>query len=66
MNWDHISANWDQMKGKLRAKWGKLTDDDIDVIKGKREVLLGKLKEKYALEKDKADQEVDTWLRQLH
>ena len=66
MNWDHLSANWDQMKGKLRAKWGKLTDDDVDVIKGKRDILLGKLKERYAFEKDKAELELDDWLRQLH
>lgn len=66
MNWDHIEANWDQMKGKLRSKWGKLTDDDMEVIKGKRDILLGKLRERYAFEKDNAEQELDTWLRQLH
>ena len=43
MNWDQIEGNWMKAKGKLRAKWGKLTDDDIDVINGKREELAGRL-----------------------
>lgn len=66
MNWEHVTANWEQMKGKLRAKWGKLTDDDLEVIKGEREQLAGRLRERYALDRDKADDEIDTWLRQLH
>lgn len=68
MNWEHVSANWDQMKGTLRAKWGRLTEDDIELIKGKREILLGKLRERYADNKEKKDfdREVETWLRQLH
>jgi uncharacterized protein YjbJ (UPF0337 family) len=65
MNWTQIEANWDQFKGKLRSKWGKLTDDDLENIKGKKDLLFGKLKERYALEKDKAEKEVDSWLKML-
>jgi uncharacterized protein YjbJ (UPF0337 family) len=49
MNWDQISENWKQVKGKVREKWGKLTDDDLTVIEGKRDQLIGKLQEKYGI-----------------
>jgi uncharacterized protein YjbJ (UPF0337 family) len=65
MNWDYVTANWDQVKGKLRSKWGKLTDDDLKVIGGKKDQLLGKLRERYALEKDNAEKDIDTWLDSL-
>ena len=47
MNWDQIEGNWVKAKGKLRQQWGKLTDDDIDVINGKRQELAGRLQERY-------------------
>jgi len=59
MNKDILSGNWKQIKGKVRSKWGKLTDDEIDVIGGKREELVGKIQERYGLEKDKAEEEVN-------
>jgi uncharacterized protein YjbJ (UPF0337 family) len=66
MNWESIEGKWDQFKGKIRTKWGKLTDDDLDVIEGKREQLIGKLKERYGMQKDKAEKEVDDFLETLH
>ena len=42
MNWDQVEGNWKQFKGKVQQKWGKLTDDDVDVINGKRAELVGK------------------------
>jgi uncharacterized protein YjbJ (UPF0337 family) len=63
MNWDQISGQWKQYKGKAREKWGKLTDDEFDVINGKREQLVGKLQERYGLEKDRAEKEVDDWAK---
>ena len=63
MNWDQISGQWKQYKGKAREKWGKLTDDEFDVINGKREQLVGKLQERYGLEKDRAEKEVDDWVK---
>jgi len=62
MNWQQIEGKWDFAKGKLREKWGKLTDDDIDVIAGKRDQLIGRLKERYGLQKDAAEKEVNNWL----
>jgi uncharacterized protein YjbJ (UPF0337 family) len=62
MNWQQIEGKWDYAKGKLREKWGKLTDDDIDVIAGKRDQLIGRLKERYGMQKDAAEKEVNNWL----
>lgn len=47
MNWDRVEGNWKQLKGKVIEKWGKLTDDDYDQIKGKREQLSGRIQERY-------------------
>ena len=66
MNWQQIEGKWDNFKGKVREKWGKLTDDDIDVIAGKRDQLLGRLKERYGMEKDRAEKELDSFLNGLH
>ncbi|MBA2291558.1 MAG: CsbD family protein [Gemmatimonadales bacterium] len=59
MNHDTMEGNWKQMKGKVQEKWGKLTNDDLDVIDGKRENLAGKLQERYGLAKDDVDRELD-------
>lgn len=58
MNWDQIEGNWQQFKGKIRQAWGKLTDDDIARIKGKKDVLAGKLQECYGYSKEKAEEEI--------
>lgn len=63
MNWEQIEGNWHQLKGKAKAKWGKLTDDDLDVINGKREEFAGKLQEKYGYTKEKAENLADEWSR---
>jgi uncharacterized protein YjbJ (UPF0337 family) len=63
MNWDRIEGNWKQFKGQVRQQWGKLTDDDLDVIEGKRTELSGRLQERYGYAKDQADREIDDWLR---
>lgn len=51
MDWNRVEGNWKQMKGKVKEQWGKLTDDDLDVINGKREQLEGKIQERYGYEK---------------
>jgi uncharacterized protein YjbJ (UPF0337 family) len=61
MNWDRIEGNWKQFKGRVKEQWGKLTDDDIDVIGGKRDQLVGKIQESYGIGKDEAERQVDTW-----
>ena len=65
MNWTQVEGKWGQLKGQLRSKWSKLTDDDIGVLDGKREALVGKLTERYGIMKDEAEQQVDGWLGSL-
>ena len=65
MNWDQIAGQWKQIKGKAKTKWGKLTDDEIDVIEGKRDQLVGKIQQRYGIDKDKAEKEVDEWTREF-
>ncbi|MBD8144042.1 CsbD family protein [Pantoea agglomerans] len=61
MNRDEASGNWKQFKGKMKEKWGKLTDDDMQVIEGKRDQLVGKIQERYGSTKDEAEREVTDW-----
>ena len=61
MNWDRIEGNWKQFSGKVKAQWGKLTDNDIDVIAGRRDELVGKIQEQYGIKKDEAEKQVDRW-----
>lgn len=61
MNKDEISGNWKQIKGKAKEQWGKLTDDDMTVIEGKRDQLVGKIQERYGYAKDQAEKEVGDW-----
>ena len=61
MNQDRIEGNWKQFKGKVKEQWGKLTDDDLDVIAGKRDQLLGRIQERHGLAKDEAEKQVKTW-----
>jgi uncharacterized protein YjbJ (UPF0337 family) len=61
MNEDRIAGNWKQFKGKVREQWGKITDDDLDVIAGKREQLLGKIQEREGVAKEEAEKQVKDW-----
>ena len=61
MNWDQIAGNWKQVKGVVRERWGKLTDDDVDVIAGKRDILLGKIQEKHGIAREEAEKELKAW-----
>ncbi|MND59701.1 hypothetical protein D3C80_509040 [compost metagenome] len=61
MNKDQADGNWKQFKGKVKEKWGKLTDDDLTVIEGKREQLVGKIQERYGYQKEAAEKEVKSW-----
>jgi len=58
MNKDQVGGNWKQIKGKVKEQWGDLTDDDMTVIEGKRDQLVGKIQERYGYEKDQAEKEV--------
>ena len=61
MNWDRIEGNWKQFKGRVKEQWGKLTDDEIDVIGGKRDQLVGKIQSRYGISKEDAEAQVGTW-----
>jgi uncharacterized protein YjbJ (UPF0337 family) len=61
MNWDRIEGNWKQVKGQVKEKWGKLTDDHLDVIAGKRDQLVGRIQEAYGISRDEADRQVRDW-----
>jgi uncharacterized protein YjbJ (UPF0337 family) len=63
MNWDTIKGQWKQIKGKVREKWGALTDDEIDTIGGRKDQLVGKLQERYGYAKDQAEKEADEFVR---
>jgi uncharacterized protein YjbJ (UPF0337 family) len=63
MNHDRIKGNWKQLKGRLREQWGKLTDDDLDVIAGKREQLLGRIQQRHGIAKDEAERQVQAFER---
>ena len=61
MDWNRVEGSWKQVKGTVKEKWGKLTDDDLDVINGRREQLEGKLQERYGFAEDQIRKEVDAW-----
>jgi uncharacterized protein YjbJ (UPF0337 family) len=63
MNTDQMSGKWKQMKGAAKQQWGKLTDDDLQVIDGKRDTLIGKLQERYGMAKEEAQKKADEWLK---
>lgn len=65
MNWDRIEGNWKQFSGKVKEKWGQLTDDDLTRINGNREQLEGALQERYGYAKDQAKAEIDRWSNTL-
>ena len=63
MNEDTVRGRWKQVKGKLKEQWGRLTEDDLDVIAGKRDQLLGRIQQRHGLAKDEAERQVDTFER---
>ena len=65
MNPDIIQGKWTQIKGSLRSKWGKLTDDDLDRLDGNRQYLLGRLQERYGWQKEQAEREIGEFERSL-
>jgi uncharacterized protein YjbJ (UPF0337 family) len=61
MNWDQIEGKWKQYRGEVKEKWGRLTDDELDVIAGNRDKLIGKLQEKHSLSKEEAERQLEEW-----
>jgi uncharacterized protein YjbJ (UPF0337 family) len=65
MNSDQLEGKWKQVKGEVREKWGKLTDDDIQIVGGRRDQLIGRVQERYGMAREAATKEVDTFLKNL-
>jgi uncharacterized protein YjbJ (UPF0337 family) len=65
MSWNRIEGNWKQFKGKIKETWGELTDDELDQIAGKRDVLLGKIQEKYGIAQDEPDKRIKDFEKTL-
>jgi uncharacterized protein YjbJ (UPF0337 family) len=65
MNWDVIEGNWTQYKGQVKAQWGKLTNDHLDVIAGRRDQLTGQIQKSYGVGKDEADKQIDAFEKYL-
>jgi len=66
MNWDSVKGKWSQFAGKVKEKWGDLTDDDLTRIGGQRDQLVGKLQERYGYAKEKAQNEADAFAAALN
>ena len=65
MNWDIVEGNWKQFKGKVKVQWGKLTDDQLDVIAGRRDKLAGKIQEAYGCSKDETEKQLTDWQKRI-
>jgi uncharacterized protein YjbJ (UPF0337 family) len=61
MNWESLKGNWTELRGRVRMHWGRLTDDQLDVIEGRREVLLGQLQQTYGLTAEEAERQITEW-----
>ncbi|MBI3279659.1 MAG: CsbD family protein [Acidobacteria bacterium] len=66
MNWDLFEGKWKQMKGSVRQQWGRLTDDDVEMIGGAKDRLLGRLQERYGWSREEAERNADEWYRTQH
>ena len=65
MNWDQVEGKWKQYKGQIKEKWGRLTDDDLDVINGRRQQLVGKIQQHYGIAREEAEKQCDEFVASL-
>lgn len=65
MTWDLLQNRWTQMRGSLRHRWGRLTEDDLDVIAGHRDIFISRVQERYSISKQEAEQRIEEWLHTL-
>ena len=63
MDWNRVEGNWKQLRGRAKQQWGKLTDDDLAMVAGRREELAGKVQERYGIARDAARKQVDEWAK---
>ena len=65
MNWDRIAGQWKQIGAQVKAKWAKLTDDDLMAISARKDALVGKIQERYGIRRDEAERQVDEWVARM-
>jgi uncharacterized protein YjbJ (UPF0337 family) len=63
MNWERVEGNWKDLQGKMLQQWSKLTSDDLNQVKGRRDALLGKLQERYGIAREAAERQIEDWMR---
>jgi uncharacterized protein YjbJ (UPF0337 family) len=63
--WNKVSGNWKRMKGSVKARWGKLTNNEIREAQGRREALNGFIQSRYGIDRESADRQIDEWLKTL-
>jgi uncharacterized protein YjbJ (UPF0337 family) len=63
--WDKIAGSWKEMRGQVRTQWGKLTDDDLEQAKGQRDVLAGRIQQRYGIAREEANRQIDEWADKL-
>ena len=61
MDWNQIEGGWKRLKGSAKQQWAKLTDDDLEMIEGKRDVLAGKLQQRYGIAREEAERQIHAW-----
>ena len=65
MDWDRISGNWAHWRGRIRERWGRLTNDELDLVAGRREQLVRRIQSAYGIAKEEADRQLRNWERNL-
>ena len=65
MNWERVEGNWKDFQGKMLQQWSKLTNDDLNQVKGRRDMLLGKLQERYGIAREAAERQIEDWMRNV-
>lgn len=65
MNWDQIEGKWSQIRGEIRQKWGRLTDNDLEVVAGSKDKFVGRIQERYGIAKEEAQRQLDEWLKTI-
>lgn len=62
MNWETVQGDWTRFRGKIKERWGRLTDDDLDVVQGRREQMVGLLQKRYGIAKEDAERQLEDYL----
>jgi uncharacterized protein YjbJ (UPF0337 family) len=65
MNWDQIEGKWSQIRGEIRQKWGKLTDNDLEIVADSKDKFVGRIQDRYGIAKEEAQQQLDEWLKTI-